>query len=91
MILNKKLYPLRSMIFAEHADWPFFPQRKHTHNFWISFLIFLLEASFSFCSSVAHFGLFHIGQEQIGHITGIAENPSSDFNVLYRMSQCVYF
>lgn len=89
-ILNK-LYHLRSMIFAEHADWLSFPQRKHTHNFWISSLTFLLEAYFSVCSSVANFGPFYIGQEQMGPITGIAENPSSHFNLLYRRSQLVYF
>lgn len=69
----------------------FSTEKAYTQNFWISFLIFLLEVSFSFGSSVANFGLFCIGQEQIGHITGIAQNPSSYFNLLYRMSQLVYF
>lgn len=63
---KQELYHLRSMIFAEHAGWLSFPQRKHTHNFWISSLIFLLEACFSVCSSVANFGPFYIGQEQMG-------------------------
>ena len=89
-ILNKNLYHFRSMIFAEQANWTSFPQTKRTHSSWISFLIFRLEAYSSFCSSAANFGLFYIGHEQIGPITGIAENPSSHFNLLYRLSQLVY-
>jgi hypothetical protein len=69
-----------------------FPTKKAlTSNFWISFLIFLLEAYFSFCSSIAKFGLFYMGLEQTGHINEIAQTPSSNFNLLYRVSQLVYF
>lgn len=60
----------------------FFSTKKaYSCNFWISFLTFPLEAYFSFCSSIVNFGLFYIGQEQIGHITEIAENASSYFNL----------
>lgn len=84
------IYHLRSMIFVKYFSWNSFPQREHTYNFWIPFLIFLLEACFSFCSARANFGPFYMGQKQIGYITEIAKNPNSNFS-LYRMSQLVYF